>query len=475
MALQPVSRSARVAVIGGGLAGLAAAVAAREHGLEVELFEARSRLGGRAGSFCDPQSGELLDHCQHVAMGCCTNLLDFCRRTGIIDCFRRDRRLWFIGRDGRVRPFTAAPLLPSPLHLGPAMLRLGYLSLGDRVRIGRAVLQLAREKDREDISAESWLRAHGQSQEALEHFWSVVLVSALSESIDRVSVAAARKVFVDGFLASRTAYEVFVPRAPLGEIYDRRLAGWLASRGVRVYLGTPVQTVEGDMQGATGIVLPGGVRRVFDYFVIALPWRTAPGVLGQGLRQAMPALEELGCIEPAPIAAVHLWYDRPIMPLPHAVLVGRLSQWVFQRSGGAAEDVAAPAEHYYQVVISASRELKHRAREEVVSQVCDELAEIWPAACAASLLRWRMVTMPEAVFCVRPGIDRIRPRQQTPVPNLLLAGDWTATGWPATMEGAVRSGYLAVEAILASLGRREPVVVPDLPRGLLARWLLRGS
>ncbi len=463
--------SARVAVVGGGLAGLAAAVAARQRGLQVELFEARSRLGGRAGSFQDPESGEWVDHCQHVAMGCCTNLTDFCRRTGTADGFRRDRRLWFIGPDCRICAFSATPLLPSPLHLAPAMTRLRYLDLRDRLRIGRALLTLARENGEPDVSIGCWLREHGQSDRALEHFWSVVLVSALSETIDRASLSAARKVFLDGFLASRRAYEVHVPQASLGEIYDRRLGKWLVDHGVEVHLRTPVRRIDGSRAGATQLVLGDGSPRPFDFFVVALPWRTAPKVFAAELRQAVPVLKRAGQLAAAPITAVHLWYDRPIMSLPHAVLVGRMSQWIFNRSRSVAESAGNSVEHYYQVVISASGELKTRDRNAVVAQIREELADIWPAARSARLLRWRMVTSPEAVFSIRPGIDSIRPPQRTSVPNLMLAGDWTATGWPATMEGAVRSGYLAVETMLNSLGRPEPILVPDLPRGWLARRL----
>jgi hypothetical protein len=157
--------------------------------------------------------------------------------------------------------------------------------------------------------------------------------------------------------------------------------------------------------------------------------------------------------------------DRPITELPHAVLVGRLSQWVFARR------IAESSAHYYQVVISASHDLANRPRQAVLDEVLADLRAIFPAAAKAQLVRWQLLTEHDAVFSVRPGLDAIRPRQQTVISNLLLAGDWTATGWPATMEGAVRSGYLAAEAIAAQLGRPEPIVRPDLPRGRLVRLM----
>jgi len=483
-----------VAIVGGGLAGLAVAVALCERGLRVALFEARRRLGGRAGSFRDPHSGQSLDHCQHVSMGCCTNLADFCRRTGIAGAFRRHRRLHFIGPEGTRHDLAAVGWLPAPLHLLPGLLRLGYLRLGDRLGIARAMARLARlPGDCPDFrrgapcaawSGENgtvpfgptigrWLRGCGQSEEAIRGFWSVVLVSALSETLDRASLAAARKVLVDGFLASARAYEIEIPEVPLSEIYDRRLGDWLAAHRVEIHRGTRVGQIEGGGGRAEALRLADGSRRQFDFFVAAVPWRKVRGLLAEPLGTAIPSLERLGEIHSASITAVHLWFDRPITPLAHAVLVGRLGQWVFNKGTRPLPDPAAQPAHCYQVVISASHELAGRRREEVVAQVRGELEAIWPEARGAALLGWRMVTEPEAVFSVRPGLDRLRPAQQTPVANLMLAGDWTATGWPATMEGAVRSGYLAAEAILRALGREQAILAPDAAIGCMARWLIR--
>jgi len=470
-----------IAIIGGGLAGLASAVAARQAGLEVELFEARRRLGGRAGSFRDPASGELVDHCQHVAMGCCTNLADFCRRTGIDACFRRHRRLTFIGPDARPHTLAAAAWLPAPLHLLPGLLRLGYLGLADRWRIVRTLVRLARWQPvrGDDVAIGSWLLQQGQSPRAIERFWSPVLVSALGETLDRASLAAAQKVFVDGYLAHRRAYELLIPDAPLSEIYDRRLANWLTAAGVRLHLGARVRRIEGDASRVAGLVFDEGEKRPFDFFILAVPWRIAADLLSPPLRAALPALEAARQFPAAPITAVHLWFDRPIMPWEHAVLVGRLSQWVFHRrrcTPHAPREGVRHAERdehdgYYQVVISGSHQLEGRDRREIVEEVCAELQAIWPQARKATRMDWRIVTQPEAVFSYRPGLDAERPPQRTPVANLLLAGDWTQTGWPATMEGAVRSGYLAVQRLLETLGRRESLLVPDLPRGPLCRWL----
>ncbi|MCO6459355.1 MAG: FAD-dependent oxidoreductase [Pirellulaceae bacterium] len=460
-----------VAVIGGGLAGLAAALKLGERGWAVELFEARRTLGGRAGAFRQPDNGQWIDHCQHVGMDCCTNWLDFCRRLHIGDGFRRDKVLHFFGPDGRPYRLRAAGWLPAPLHLGPSLLAWGFLPWRDRWSIAGALLRLARYRSNPAVAEPTigqWLRQQRQSEIARRRFWSVVLVSALGETLDRASLSAARKVFVDGFLASRSAFQLLIPREPLGELYGERLLAGLGRWPVRVHCERPVRGLHGEAAGVRCIELADGTRREYDACVLAVPWRRVAGLLCDSLRAAVPAVERLEAIDSSPITAVHLWLDRPIMHLPHAVLVDRLSQWVFRHG----PDLPPDAEHYYQVVISASRELAGRPREDVLREVLDDLAAVWPAARLAGVTRWRMVTQQEAVFSVRPDLDRIRPPQTTPVPNLALAGDWTRTGWPATMEGAVRSGYLAAEVLLRSRGDRQPCLVPDLPRGWLARLLL---
>ena len=188
----------------------------------------------------------------------------------------------------------------------------------------------------------------------------------------------------------------------------------------------------------------------------------------------MPELKHVGEFQSAPISAVHLWFDRPITELPHAVLPGRLSQWVFNhgKQAPAGSDDAQGRGYYYQVVISASRELADQAREATIAKVREELAAAWPEAAQAKLIQSRLITQQHAVFSPLPGTERLRPNQRTGVPNLFLAGDWTATGWPATMEGAVRSGYLAAEAVLGSLGWPAEILVPDLPRPWLARRVI---
>jgi squalene-associated FAD-dependent desaturase len=437
------SDSPTVAIVGGGLSGLAAAVAAAERGFRVEVFEQAKSLGGRASSFVDSKTGQRIDHCRHVAMGCCASFLDFCRRTGIDDCFERTATLHFFGPEGDRHDFTPSRWLPAPLHLLPGLMRLKYLSLGERWGIIKALHRLKKtgineklEEKEEEETIGDWLRRHGQSDRALERFWSVVLTSALGESLDHASLAAARKVFLDGFLASRSASDLILPQMTLGEIFNDRLGRWLEDHGVKVHLGASVKVIEGDEKRAHSIVLADGTRREFDVVVLAVHWRMVRMLLAENLLAALPELEKIKQIQPAAITAVHLWFDRPITPLPHAVLIGRLSQWVFTR------------DNYCQVVISASHRLPERGYDEVFEDVCRELNEIFSKGqMPPGLIHGRVTTQPSAVFSMQPNLDRFRPPQKTPIENLVLAGDWTATGWPGTMEGAVRSGFLAAEIL----------------------------
>jgi squalene-associated FAD-dependent desaturase len=452
-----------VVVVGGGLAGLAAAAALPSAGVRVTVLEARRRAGGRAASFEDPLAGGLVDACQHVAMGCCTNFLDLCRQAGLADALRRDRTLWFIGPDGDRAACTPSRVLPAPLHLAPLLLGMRHFSWREKLSLGLGMLKLAREREGGG-TALAWLESAGQPERVIRLFWQPVLESALGESIDLVSVGAARKVAVDAFLAHRDAADIFVPLEPLGTLFGGRLVAWLESRGVTVEAGRSVTAVERDAAGRAVAVVSGDRRTPCDAAIIAVPWRQAARVAAD----LVPMADDT--FAGSPITAVHLWFDRDCIDLPHAVLVGRVSQWVFRPD---AAEGGQPG--YCQVVISASRGLLGGDRERLVEAVVAELRETFPEARAAELVGSRVVTDPTAVLSVRPGVDAVRPAAATAVPNLFLAGDWTATGWPSTMEGAVRSGRLAAIAAGRHLGRPVAPLTPDLPKNPLVRLLVGGG
>jgi len=470
-------------IIGGGLAGLAAGAALAERRFGVTILESRPRLGGRASSFSDPVTGETIDNCQHVAMGCCTNFRAFCQLVGIEGHFHTESELHFIGPDG-TRYAWKASSLPAPFHLMPAFFRLGYLTLGQKITAARALRSLVRHGGRPGESFAGWLKRHRQPAEVIERFWEVVLVSALSESMDRIDVGYARKVFVDGFLANREGWKVVVPNQPLDEIYSP-VKSWLERRGATVRTSAGVDRIEFANDRAVAVHLRNGERIEADDVVVAVPWDRTEALLKDAPARSpaspkKPGFCELpgfsGPTESAPISSVHLWFDRPITDLPHAVFVGKSSQWLFQRgeesnAAAASGSGGAPPgrSFYYQVVVSASRGFLQMESRQAIELVRQELASVWPIVNEAKLLRGRVVTEHKAVFSPLPGIDDLRPSQHTSIPNLHLAGDWTRTGWPATMEGAVKSGFLAAASVLQRAGSPEELVAPPLPVEPLAR------
>lgn len=483
--------SANTIIVGGGLAGLAAAVALTENGIPCTVLESRSRLGGRASSFPDTNTEQWVDNCQHVAMGCCTNFHKFCKTTGIDGCFERQRELYFINPDnGRVHRFGAS-FLPAPLHLAGSFAGLWYLNWRDKLSLAFGLKALAAQSSALDPRPFSeWLRAQHQTPRAIERFWTVVLVSALSESLDRISVAAARKVFVDGFLRHREGWAVDIPTESLDELFGRRVPEWIEAHGGTVRRQANAERINVVHDTVTGVQLKSGERIAAEHVILAVPWHRVAAVMPKPWDTA-DVVARLSHLDAAPISSVHLWVDRPLMNLPHAVFVSGLVQWVFNRSyregeahaeprsllhagvtsGSAEASPSREGTYYYQIVISASRQVLAQPSETVRDLVLAELATVWPVVKEAQLQHWRLVTEHRAVFSVTPGSDDLRPSQQSPIPHLQFAGDWTQTGWPATMEGAVRSGFLAAENVLAHLGRPMKLVAADLPTSRLSRWL----
>jgi len=444
-----------VAIIGAGLGGLAAATALAQRGLEVAVLESRNRLGGRAGSFVDGATGQLTDACQHVSMGCCTNFAYFCRELGIAHLLESQPFLYFMTPDRRLSRFSA-DRLPAPLHLGRSFWRAHFLSLGDKLRIAWGLAALMRAPANEDPPFQEWLNCHRQTPATVRRFWGVVLTSALNETPERVGLRYARKVFLDAFLRRRRGYEVELPRVPLGRLYGLELQNWLEEHGVRVHLNTAVKAICISEGRVRRLDLRGGDSREADWYIAALPFERLLSVLPNEVVENQPYFGNLKRLETSPITSVHLWYDQPVLELPHVILVDCLGQWVFNRGE------VNPGDHYIQVVVSAARMSRELGHEEVERRIVKELSELFPHAGKSHLRRARVITEQDATFSALPGVDSWRPSQSSSIPNLLLAGDWTATGWPATMEGAVRSGFLAAEAILGRIGRPAKILQPDL-------------
>jgi squalene-associated FAD-dependent desaturase len=447
-----------VIVVGGGLAGIAAAMALSKRGVQVRLLEAKRRLGGRVGSFLDVQSGEAVDYCQHVGMGCCANLKRLIDWLGQTQYWDVHRQLHFYGPDGRYQRLSALPWVPAPLHIGSWLWRWPGLSLGDRVAVARGILAIGRLKISpltDNMQAEVWLREHHQTPGALECFWRTIVVSALGEELNRVNLSSVAKVLQDGFLNHRDAFHLLVPNKPLGELFGAMAEEKLRECGVQLYLQNRVHGVVQVSRDRFAIQIASGQQWEADAVIIAVPWFRLKDVFEDVTHSEVQRLVgQADRLAPSPISGVHTWWDRPWLKTPHAAIVGRLCQWVFPKvspAGEGREEGGSPnREHYYQIVISASRQLPRGDSDLAARQIQADLAAVFPAVAEAKLLRWQTVTDPNAVFSLTTEAAGLRPDCRIGSTNLWLAGDWVQTGWPATMEGAILSGWQAAEEVIRS-------------------------
>lgn len=457
---------ARVAVVGAGLAGLNATMHLARHGCKVTLFESKNRLGGRVGSFTDHESSQSIDYCQHVGMYCCTTLRQWIVDTQQTADWDEQSSLHFVSATGKKITVRGWPL-PAPFHLTGLLLQWPQLRFTDRCRVAYALLCMQRLKsDASHMStlAIDWLTAHGQNQHCLRYFWSTILVSALGEQVDRVTLGAARKVLVDGFAAHPRAFHLLVPNRPLSEILEDRVRVTLNQLDVELRLGETVKRVQKTESGTISIASSSigadevARAQVFDSVVIALPWNKVSGVLANELRESVKTANEL---QSSPITGVHTWWDRGWLLQPHGILIDRLCQWVFPAPGNERHkerdelgDAVEQREHYYQIVISASRDLPRGDNDSVLKAIQQDLAVVFPESANAKLIRGKVVTDPNAVFSVAVGHESSRLAADTLAEqSIWLAGDWTQTQWPATMEGALRSGALAAQGVLSHFHR----------------------
>jgi len=458
MSARPVQNS-RVAVVGGGLAGLAAGCALASSGFRVTLFERRPYLGGRASSYQHPGTGEVVDNCQHVLLGCCTNLIQFYERLGVENKIRWYDRLTFLEPGGRTSVISPS-MLPAPFHNAPAFLRAPCLDLSDKLAIGMAMAALASTTPRDDGETFlAWLRRHAQTKQAIERFWKPVLVSALNEDLDRMSVPYAAQVVRESFLKSAAAGRMGVPTVPLSELY--RVAGdYIAAHGGDVRCRSNVDSFLTEADRVK--LLASGEGTGFDYVIFAVPFDVLSRILPQ-TSAAEPLRRDLARFETSPITGIHLWFDRQITDLDHAVLLDRTIQWMFHKSKLLGRNQDANGS-YVELVVSSSKTLVEKSRAEIIELALGELREFFPGARDANLVKSTVIKEVHATYSPLPGVDAYRPGPETAWPRIFLAGDWTATGWPATMEGAVRSGYLAAESVARTAGIQDAsFLVPNLP------------
>lgn len=455
----PWTQPPTVAIAGGGLAGLAAGCVLSEAGFRVTLFERRPYLGGRASSYQHPGTGEIVDNCQHVLLGCCTNLLEFYRRTGVEDKICWYENLTFLEPGGRASVIGPSGW-PAPLHTAPSFLRADCLSLADKLAISRAMIGLtpAIPSDRGETFL-AWLKRHGQTEAAIERFWKTILVSALNEDLDRISVPYAAQVVRESFLKSAAAGRMGIPTVPLTELYGAA-GNYIRARSGEIQFRAGMESFRAQPEGIA--VITNGQEQKFDYLLLAVPFDALARLLPDS-PAAAPLSEMLSHFETSPITGIHLWFDRTVSDLDHAVLLDRTIQWMFHKSRliQARENGSGS---YVELVVSSSKSLVEKSKTEIVDLAVREMQDFFPVARDAKLVKSTVIKEINATYSPRPGVDQYRPGPATAWPRVFLAGDWIATDWPATMEGAVRSGYLAAESLARVAGSKAThFLVPDLP------------
>jgi squalene-associated FAD-dependent desaturase len=457
-----------VTVVGGGVAGMSAACALSEAGFRVQLVERRGYLGGRASSYLHPGVNEVIDNCQHVLFGCCTNLIGFYRRIGVADRIHWSSEMTMIEPGGR-RSRLGPSWLPAPLHGLPKLMSAHAFSMADKAALARAFNAMMRPgvMNGSQESLGDWLRRHGQTKGAIERFWKLVIASALNADLDVIALPYAAKVIRELFMNSAEAGSMGMSTVPLSELYAGA-AKYLEAHGSTLHLNTNVESANWDERVAQwSIVTRSGTLRS-EFLVIALPFEAMQKLLPHlpPAEAADKLASQVESLEHWPICSVHLWFDREITELDHAVLLDREIHWLYNK--GKLQPWRKLSGSYVELVISASRSFAAKAREEAIEQSVSELREFFPEVRNARLEKAALIKEVRATFGVPPGVDGLRPHAVGPWPKSFLAGDWIATGWPSTMESAARSGHLAAEALCRAVGEPRALLNPDLrPKGIM--------
>ncbi|MFE9116480.1 hydroxysqualene dehydroxylase HpnE [Streptomyces sp. NPDC007172] len=447
------TRPQRAVVIGGGLAGITAALELADAGLGVTLVEGRPRLGGLAFSF---RRGDLtVDNGQHVYLRCCTAYRWFLDRVGGAELApvqaRLDVPVLDVGhpRGPRLGRLRRDPL-PVPLHLGRSLATYPHLSLAERASVGRAALALKKldpaDPALDDVDFATWLGRHGQSDRTIEALWDLVGVATLNATAPHASLGLAAMVFKTGLLSEAGAADIGWARVPLGELHDTLARKALESAGVRVETRTKAEAISRTESGSWRVELAGETLDA-EVVVLAVPQRETHGLLPEG---ALDEPDRLLGIGTAPILNVHVVYDRKVLKQPFFAALGSPVQWVFDRTDSSG---LAGGGQYLAVSQSDAGDEIELPVAELRARYLPELEKLLPAARGAEILDFFVTRERTATFAPTPGVGRLRPSARTRADGLYLAGAWTATGWPATMEGAVRSGFSAAGAALSGLGR----------------------
>jgi squalene-associated FAD-dependent desaturase len=437
----------RVIIIGGGFSGLAAGICLSESGFRVLLLESRKHLGGRAYSFVDAKTGDTVDNGQHLFMGCYHQTIAFLKKIGCLDRLRfQDRpRVDFLDSENGFTCFDC-PSLPPPMHALAGLFKMKGITFGDKLRafkVGRAIQKNGRSGPR-SLTVSDWLDRLSQSERIKQRFWYPMAIATLNESPVTASAQMLKVVLREAFGGGRQTTSIGIARVGLSELYTEGASDFITSRGGEVRASAHVDKIVVDDGLVTGVDMKDGSRIEAEYVISAVP----PAALLQLLPGELGAKEfsGLASLESSPIVSINLWFDRPVIDRQFVGLIGTRSQWIFNK-----DLILSPGKQSNQiaVIISAARDYVDWTKQDLVEMALIELRELLPASRSAQLLHSRVVKEREATLAHTVESDSLRPKARTVIPNLVLAGDWTATGLPATIESAVMSGNTAAEMVMS--------------------------
>jgi squalene-associated FAD-dependent desaturase len=435
-------------IIGGGFAGLTAAVALAEAGKRICLLEQKPYLGGRARSFRDLTTGSLVDNGQHLFMGCYHSTIRFLETIGTLDRLHFQPRLAvpFLDRDGRLTRLDC-PDFPSPWHLLTGVLRSGSFSFKQKlevVRLGNG-LRSGGDSSAPTVteSVAAWLSRRGQSENLQRNFWDLLCIAAMNEDPRIASAQLFERVLRLALFSSPADSRLGIARVGLSECYTAAAAAFIEVRGGQVLTERSVKQLLFSDGACRGVDLGAGQIIEGVRVISAVPWQQVAAMLPSDLLRSEPFFHAAVALRPAPIISINLWFDAPITDLEFVGLRGTTIQWLFDKSR-----ILNTGDHCVSLVLSGAHDHVSRPKEDLLAMALRELGDVLPASRNANLLHSLIIKERFATFSPSPEAEPLRPRARTPIRGLFLAGDWTSTGLPATIEGAVQSGYTAAREVL---------------------------
>ena len=440
----------RALIIGAGFAGLSAGVALAERGVKVTVIEQRRILGGRAYSIEDGATGELIDNGQHAFLGAFHETQKFLRTIGTENLVRyQDRfRMVLSEPEGR-RMILTCPPLPPPLHLSVGVAFCRGLSIRDRLRLLRAGVSIATTRSLpETMTLHDWMDSLHQPESLRQRWWYPLAISALNELPHRASADLFLRILRLAFFGSVRDSSFGIITVGLGNLYTEQSRTFIESHGGEVYLNAPAAQLAFSGRRLEAVVLRNGGAMTADHYISAVPHHALQKLLPPELVQRGAPFEALAHLGDSPMVSIHLWFDRPVMDEEFIGLIDSPVQWVFDKSRLWTEGETQAKG--LACITSGAYDLIDRSKEDLIALAHKELGRFFPEVRKAKLVHSRLIKERLATYSCTPEAERWRPKQETPYENFFLAGDWTRTGLPATIEGAVTSGHRCAEMILRS-------------------------